>query len=317
MRISSLIYPVRSVETEHPPERQCEEKIMANTKIEWADKVWNWMTGCSPVSEGCDHCWAKRMANRLKGRYGYLRDDPFKVTIHPERFIEPMSWRKHRYIFVCSMGDMFHDDVPSEIIQIAFDRMAFFDQHTYLLLTKRPHRMLDEILIWKEYCTTLGLPFPTPNVWLGASVENQRTADERIPIFLQIPAVKHFVSVEPMLGFVNIPWPDGWPSKVSYIDWIICGGETGPKARPMHPDWVESLRDQCQTAGVPFFFKQWGEWTVDYEHPSHIIMRDGTHESITQANCCSGVAIRRVGKKKAGNLLDGREWNEFPKEIQR
>ena len=124
---------------------------MGKSRIEWCDTVYNPITGCSPISEGCAHCWAKRMAHRLKGRYGYPRDDPFKVTIHPEKFIEPMSWRKHRKVFACSMGDFCHEDVPSAVIQVFFDRMAFFDQHTYLLLTKRPQRLADEIEEWIDY----------------------------------------------------------------------------------------------------------------------------------------------------------------------
>lgn len=279
---------------------------MAQTKIEWCDRVLNLTSGCSAVSEGCRNCYAAAMANRLKGRYGYPEQNPFKVTIHPERFIEPMSWRKHQYVFVCSMGDLFHDDVPSEIIQIAFDRMAFFDQHTYLILTKRADRMADEIVEWENYCNQMGLPFPTPNIWPGVSVENQKTYDERAPILSRIECAHRFISFEPLLGPIIGDFL-GWR-----CDWVICGGETGPKARPMNPDWARSLRDQCQAAGVPFFFKAWGEWAVDYEHPTHIVMRDGTCEPINRANCCSGAAIRKVGKRKAGRLLDGRTWEERP-----
>ena len=280
---------------------------MGQTRIEWCDKSWNPITGCSHAgSPGCDNCYARRMANRLKGRYGYDKDDPFKVTFHPDRLAEPLHWKKPSRIFVCSMGDLFHEDVTFDCIEEIYWMQIRAYQHTYLWLTKRPERM-------RQYFKHHELPPDYLKLFLGVSIENQRTADERVLELLKIPAEKHFISVEPMLEFVNIPWPDGWHQN-SHIDWVICGGETGPKARPMHPDWVTSLRDQCQAAGVSLFFKQWGEWDIDYEHPTHIVMRDGTCEPINRSNCCSGVAIRRVGKNKAGRLLNGKEYREFPTE---
>ena len=297
---------------------------MAQTKIEWADKVWNPITGCTPISEGCQNCYARRMANRLKGRYGYPKDDPFQVMFHPKKLDEPLDWRKPQRIFVCSMGDMFHGKVQEEWINQIVGEIIYAYEHIFLILTKRPAAAE---LYFKSHPNS-----NPPNLWLGVSIENQWTADERIPILLNIPAAKRFVSVEPMLGEINLSESlgirryttlDGLPETpywkrligtplLGILDWVICGGETGPKARPMHPDWVTSLRDQCQAAGVPFFFKQWGEWDVDYEHPTHIIMRDGTCEVINQGNSCSGVAIKKVGKKKAGRLLDGRTWEERP-----
>jgi protein gp37 len=301
---------------------------MAQTKIEWAEKVWNPITGCSPVSEGCENCYARKMANRLKGRYGYPEKDPFRVTIHAEKFIEPISWRKHQFVFVCSMGDLFHDDVSSEIIQIVFDRMAFFDQHTYLILTKRPHRMLDEIMEWERYCNQVGLPFPTSNVWLGVSVENQKTYDERTLILSRIECAYRFISFEPLLGPIIGNFLD-WR-----CDWAICGGETGPKVRPMHPDWVKSLRDQCQTARIPFFFKAWGEWIPKLNWPDSLTQVSGLPKPVkwgtldiegnwflftTPWNGRQGedsetreYVMIRTGKKKAGRLLDGRTWEERP-----
>jgi len=232
---------------------------MGNTKIEWTDRVWNPVTGCSPVSEGCRNCYAKRMAHRLRGRYGYPKDDPFRVTFHPGRLDEPLKWKKDSKVFVCSMADLFHENVQFEWIGHVWDaifnrsfpdRIANKPYHTFLILTKRPCRVLqfekwlekDNRNVWYD------------NIWLGVSVENQQTADERIPVLLQIPAAKKFVSVEPMLGFVDFQW-DIYTDDIR-PDWVICGAETGPGARPMNPDWARSLRDQCRAAGVPFFFKQ-------------------------------------------------------------
>ena len=260
---------------------------MATTKIEWADAVWNPITGCTTISEACDHCYAKRMANRLRGRYGYPAHWPFRVTFHPYRLSDPLKLKKSRRIFVCSMGDLFHEDVKKDWIDAVWSTMAEARQHTFQVLTKRPERMREYILDrkrrgWKPDCN---------NIWLGVTAENQTRADERVPILLQIPAAVRFVSVEPMLGHINLQSflaanelheIDGGPR----IDWVICGGETGPGARPVHPDWVRSLRDQCTSAGVPFFFKGWGD--------------------------LDPVFHQRIGKKAAGRLLDGREWSEFP-----
>lgn len=334
---------------------------MALTKIEWADCVWNAITGCTPVSEGCQNCYAKRMANRLAGRCGYPADDPFRVTLHPERLNEPLRWKKPRRVFVCSMGDLFHEDVPFEFIASVFGVMANSSQNTYMVLTKRPQRMKEffdwlslsaasyyardhrtvpydddriNVFIMKiasEYGINLDFmrKWPLFNVWLGVTAENQQRANERIPILLQIPAVIRFVSVEPMLGPVDLsrwlycyvcgntgeyynpvfdevedcPVCDGDLPK---LDWVICGGETGPNARPMHPDWVRSLRDQCQAAGVPFFFKSWG----DYKPLPYGDRGDGLH-TLTEYKGCKYDFVK-VGKKAAGRLLDGRIWNEMP-----
>ena len=245
---------------------------MGTSKIEWCDKSWNPITGCSHAgSPGCDHCWARRMANRLKGRYGYPKDDPFKVTFHPDRLEEPLHWKKPSRIFVCSMGDIFHDNVDAFQIGSIFIKILRYSQHIFLILTKRPQRFL-------KLVPPIQLP---PNIWLGVSVENQQTVDERIPILLQIPAAKRFVSVEPMLEEINFMIDyDQIDLLTQGIDWVICGGETGPKARPMHPDWVKSLRDQCQAARVPFFFKSWGD------------------------------AI--PNRYLAPGIIDGKKWREFP-----
>ena len=289
--------------------------MMAKTRIEWAEVVWNPVSGCTPISEGCQNCYAKRMANRLRGRCGYPAHEPFKVTLRRERLIEPLKWKKPRRVFVCSMGDLFHEDVPFQFIATVFGVMANSSQNIYIVLTKRPQRMKEffdwlfsnaakyyarghrtvpydddriNVFIMKiasEYGINLDFmrQWPLFNVWLGVTAENQARADERIPILLQIPAAVRFVSVEPMLGPVDLSkwlggtWycetcectvdPEFVPfSEIHYpcenyldfipgIDWVICGGESGSGARPMHPEWVRSLKDQCQEAGVPFFLK--------------------------------------------------------------
>jgi protein gp37 len=301
---------------------------MGNTKIEWAEKTWNPITGCTKISEGCRNCYAERMSKRLAGRYGYPADDPFKVTFRPERLGEPLKWKKPSRIFVCSMGDLFHEDVPDEFIDQVFGVILAcrvlnnIPNHTFLILTKRPERMVrylterepvellkawaniapvrtdneditfDE-LVYSECChdwdkngrNSKGSEYkpwgyvqklwPLPNVWLGVTAENQEQADKRIPILLQIQAAVRFVSVEPMLGPISLgAWllspgwiptyydPDncnGYPSAEptnENIQWVICGGESGPGARPIHPEWARNLRDQCVAAGVPFFLKQ-------------------------------------------------------------
>lgn len=342
------------------------------TKIEWAEEVWNPITGCTPVSEGCRNCYAKRMATRLRGRFGYPEDDPFRVTLHPDKLELPLRWEKPRRIFVCSMGDLFHEDVPEEWLDRIFatireclshkwDGETWHPviEHTFLILTKRPERMKKFVMKWlrqeKHHADYFkDLPFipmrssPAakladidaggfmPHVWLGVTAENQETADKRIPILLQIPAAVRFVSVEPMLGPVDLnlgPKPPcshtGCYNHVTHvcegcgrkqgklpIDWIICGGESGPGARPVHPDWVRSLRDQCVNANIPFFFKQWGEYlpfSIDYPGiTGNGVKIDGKiFKDMIKSDNDKNVYVK-VGKKKSGRLLDGKEWNEYP-----
>ena len=253
------------------------------TGIEYGQVAWNPVTGCTKISEACQNCWAERMSKRLAGRCGYDKDEPFKVTLHPDRLDQPLKWKKPRTVLVSFMGDLFHEDVPTTFIDQVLEIIASCPQHTFLALTKRP-----ENLEHKIYGTTTDNPFRQlgggdylANLWLGVTAENQARADERIPVLLQIPAAVRFVSIEPMLGPVDLSkyltcqfyageemeWrkgtivPEGYPklraARIrSRIDWVICGGQTGPGARPMHPDWVRSLRDQCITADVPFFLKQ-------------------------------------------------------------
>jgi len=246
------------------------------TKIEWADEVWNPVTGCSPVSEGCRHCYARRMAQRLKGRFGYPADDPFRVVFHPDVLNKPLSWKKPRRVFVSSMGDLFHPDVPEEWILAVWHAMSEFygadgkpqpvedrPGHTYLILTKRPERALD--FLQRRYPRG----FERQNVWIGVTAESQEEADRRVPVLMQIPAARRFVSLEPLLAPVDLQpylcgykkeWDGGdiFTTEAPVMDWVIAGCETGPGRRRSDWNWFRFTRDQCKAYGekVPFFLKQ-------------------------------------------------------------
>lgn len=271
----------------------------------------------------------------------------------PERLEDPLRWRRPRMVFVNSMSDLFHADVPDKFIAQVFTVMALAPRHTFQVLTKRPGRMASMLrpraggpfdglpvtysdfsdLVarsalhhckttglkpdWPEAPDGSGLPYlewPLPNVWLGTSVETQKWADVRMPKLLETPAAVRFLSCEPLLGPIDLygsavaPLQRIVPSDADEgtgpIDWIIVGGESGPGARPMHPDWARSLRDQCVAAGVPFFFKQWGAWVPG--GPGTGLWNLATGEQILD------VPMRHVGKKAAGRELDGRTWEEFP-----
>lgn len=326
---------------------------MAKTSIEWADRVWNPVVGCTPVSEGCRNCYAQALHNRrhqafLEGkRMPVQYAMPFdQVQLLPGRLDQPLHWKKPARVFVNSMSDLFHEDVPDDFIWSVFSVMAVAERQQFLILTKRPQRMMDYLRQWEKTFVTdshfesINIflhSWPLPNVWLGVTAENQKSADERIPLLLQTPAAVRFVSVEPMLGAVDIHhyFPHnfqpgdakyGWENQCSVIapdglrhcgyppdqhprpgiNWVICGGESGPGARPMHPDWARGLRDQCQAAGVPFFFKQWGGWVSEY--PQGVSMANRKQTFV------HGREFYRVGKAMAGRMLDGQEWNEFPEE---
>jgi len=246
------------------------------SKIEWTDSTWNPATGCTPVSEGCKNCYAARMVERFPKVHGYnerligfgneieseFSPRPFSsVSFHPFRLDQPIRWKKPRRVFVCSMGDLFHEDVKEEWINDVFRVMDATPRHTYMILTKQPERMKKFIVGAIDRCGRM-----TPeNIWLGITAENQATADERIPILLQTPAAKRFVSVEPMLSRVALfPWlchPWFVDSNIGMeprrgIDWVICGTESGPQRRPCNIDWIRFLRDQCMKEKVPFFLKQ-------------------------------------------------------------
>lgn len=296
-----------------------------NSAIEWTDATWNPVTGCSHVSEGCRYCYAERMAKRLAamGKAGYTalpwtaQNAARNVILHPELLDKPISWKRPRRIFVNSMSDLFHEQVPFGFILDVFNIMCDerTEQHTFQVLTKRPQRMLEFFRWATEYASgdcamsvDLEVMGHLPaNIWLGVSVENQSAADSRIPLLQQAPAAARFLSCEPLLGGVNFE-PDFRPGAahshlLDGIHWVIVGGESGPNARPMHPDWARGIRDQCQAASVPFFFKQWGEFCPGergrlYREPTPVFT--------------DGQPMVKVGKKSAGRVLDGREWSEYP-----
>jgi protein gp37 len=248
------------------------------------------------------------------------------VTLRQDRIDEPLHWRKPATIFVCSMGDLFHDDVPSGYRRQVWQTMTNAQHHTFLVLTKRADAML-------HWYTTMWARPPLPNVWLGVTAENQAAADERIPALLLTPAAKRFVSCEPLLGQIGLfglglhrcqdPTCEEasclWPQ----LDWIIAGGETGPGARPTHPQWGRSLLEQCKNAGVPFFWKSWGDWAPAYAGIHFVPLPNCSHFSsvaggrntlaFTDAEGRQdGFGAVHIGKKAAGRLLDGQEWNEKP-----
>jgi len=222
------------------------------TRIEWADDVWNPVTGCDRISPGCDNCYALTMARRLKGmgQAKYQNDgDPrtsgpgFGVTAHPDALRLPYRWRTPRRVFVNSMSDLFHAKVPLDFIRRVFEVIAGTPQHTYLVLTKRSARL-------RKIADRLDWP---PNLWMGVSAEDQERAYQRIPALLATPAAVRWVSAEPLLGPLDLS-----PYLAGGLSWVVVGGESGPGARPMHPEWARALRDQCTAAKVPLFFKQAG-----------------------------------------------------------
>ena len=228
--------------------------------IEWTESTWNPVTGCTKISPGCKHCYAKRMAERLRamGQSNYVNG--FELTLQPHMLEMPLRWKKPQTIFVNSMSDLFHEDVPIGYIRKVFDVMARANWHRFQVLTKRASRLaeLSSRLVW------------APNIWMGVSVENAKYA-YRIDELRSAGSSVKFLSLEPLLG----PLSD---LDLHGIDWVIVGGESGPGARLVNPGWVTDLRDQCERANVPFFFKQWG----------------GTN------------------KKRTGRLLDGRTWDQMP-----
>jgi protein gp37 len=314
---------------------------MGKTSIEWTDASWNPIVGCTEVSPGCANCYAARLAaTRLRHTPQYkglaemhdgkprwsslpaVGESITKLRFLPERLNEPLERKKPTKYFVCDMGDLFHEDVHGDWIDEVLTVVDRCPQHTFQILTKRAQRMHD---LLRHYPVK-------PNIWLGVSVENQHFADERIPLLLETPAAVRWISAEPLLGPVDIGavkvsalylLEQKWIGRGG-LDWVVCGGESGPNARPMHPDWARSLSDQCQAAGVPFFFKQWGEWGFSGGHPIgtpgafYILGNDNLPISVQvdkyprPFDSFGSCVLEKLGKKKAGRLLDGREWNEFP-----
>lgn len=209
----------------------------------WWTRSWNPVTGCSPISEGCENCWAAGMAKRLAGRAGYPADDPFKVTFHPERLADPVHWRKPQDIFVCCMGDLFHGDVKTDWRLAVWRIMERATRHRFHVLTKRPENLL-------HFLDENGKPWALPYIWLGVTAENQRRFNERVPLLLQVPAAHRYVSLEPLLGPIEMA------DSVRRLNWVIVGCESGPGRRPCEVEWIIDIVRQCKAAGVPCFVKQ-------------------------------------------------------------
>lgn len=242
--------------------------MTTQSRIEWTEQTWNPTTGCTKVSPGCKHCYAEVMARRLQamGAGGY--DTGFALALHPGRLGQPLARKKPTVYFVNSMSDLFHEDIPDKFLDEVFGVIRATPQHTYQILTKRAERL-------PRYFARRKCP---DNVWLGVSVEDRTYGLPRIDQLRRVKAHIRFLSVEPLLedlGEINL----------RDIHWVIVGGESGPKARPMQPGWVESIRHQCDDAGVAFFFKQWGGWGADGKKRS---------------------------KKENGRLLHGKTWDEMP-----
>lgn len=350
---------------------------MADTKIEWSDKVWNCIRGCSIVSDGCRFCYAMRQAHRFNFEGGpyqgltVLTSTGPKwngdVTLLPDKLGDPMRWKKPARIFVNSMSDVFHEGVDDSFIDRIFGVIQLCPQHIFQILTKRPERMMQymnepgrggkvmeaaareafdqDTLVSRhgklpetaeyhwEASNQLGQSvitvktgtWPPPNAWLGTSVENQKTFVERMEYLVATKASVRWLSVEPLLGPIDasvVIHPSGWVATayaLANTHWVVVGGESGPGARPMHPEWACTLRDQCNTRGIPYFFKQWGDWSpqaangftqwpvIEPNKPVLLPAHPGR-----QGQDSHQVMVR-LGKHKAGRVLDGREWNEYPR----
>lgn len=283
--------------------KEDETEMTKNSKIEWTDHTFNPWIGCAKISDGCKNCYAEAMMDK---RYGKVKwgVQGKRIRTSAANWKKPLEWNRQaehegrRYrVFCASLADVFEHkpDQHKEMEQWRFDLFRLIDDTPkldWLLLTKRPENVMD--MLRHDWADQL-----PSNVWIGTSVENQERADKRIPELLKIPAAVRFLSIEPLLGEVDLI--SSHFGLLPGIHWVIVGGESGANARPMHPDWVRSIRAQCQAAGVPFFFKQWGEWfpCFDSTVSSQYLFSDGER-------------VARIGKKAAGRLLDGREWNELP-----
>ncbi|MFG3418722.1 DUF5131 family protein [Micromonospora sp. NPDC048063] len=341
--------------------------------IEWTDATWNPVTGCTKVSPGCDHCYAETLAERFRGTPGHYFEQGFDVVLRPDKMGQPLRWKRPRRIFVNSMSDLFHDQVPVEFIAEVFAVMAAAHWHTFQMLTKR-HGRMRTLLNDPEFRTlvqcesaTLGHEgidittnnpwdvWPVPNLHLGVSVEDQKRAQLRVPALLATPAAVRWLSCEPLLGPVDLAKFLHWrpiganlaeaPLPPSYAEalclpalhWVVVGGESGRQARPMHPDWARQLRGQCQAAAIPFFFKQWGEWSplgplyeqsADDPEADEARMeaaalelngvrvveleRSGYVPDGHQPGDSRTWLMARLGKREAGRTLDGWTWDHYP-----
>lgn len=318
---------------------------MSATTIEWTDRVWNPVRGCSLVSAGCANCYAMKQAHRFSGMgrpYENLTEIGPKgprwtgnILLVPEELKAPLTWKKPCRVFVNSMSDLFHEDVPDSFIDQVMRAMANTKRHTYQVLTKRPARMLAYLSGWWNRCyqsfeTGESIPVtPCPHIWFGVSVENQDAADERIPLLLQTPAAVRFISAEPLLGTVDLK-PHLWSVSsatcrhetrrtcgLPMLDWTIVGGESGPGARPCDVAWIRSITDQCKAAGVSCFVKQLGGYVVDRndagfegDEPTAWPMDTDVSDRDNQWDY-QGAKIRiRLKDRKGG------DWNEWPDDLR-
>lgn len=302
--------------------------MSAHTKIEWCDATVNWWAGCTAISPACDNCYAKRMAGRLWGTE-WGTGKPRHQFAGAAAALQAIDRKAKRMgqplrVFHNSLSDFFDNEVSQEWRDQAFQAMADTQNLVHLLLTKRIGNVAGML---PPLVNTFDKVFP--NVWIGSTVVNQAEADRDIPKLLAVPAAKRFLSMEPLLGPVSFEgmWvphtnPAMHENMLEALDWVIAGGESGPNARPMHPDWVRSLRDQCEAAGVPFLFKQWGEFLpsgADINDPAildvpnfQLYWSDGAKWCLCDGQRAGVDLVARVGKKAAGRLLDGREWNGVP-----
>lgn len=322
---------------------------MARSKIEWTEKVWNPVRGCAPVSEGCRHCYAARFAHRFSAD-GQLYEGLTRMTDHGpvwtgevrevrEFLNKPLRWKRPYRIFVNSMSDLFHPEVSPVFVDQVLEIMMACPQHIFQVLTKRPER-LEEKLYGEDggLIRALGGGDYVPNLWLGTSVEDQAALDKRLPELMSIPAAVRWLSMEPLLGPVEIPTEfltgeyaveDHGGAMMEAmgprLDWVVVGGESGPNARPMDPAWVRAIRDQCDEFGVPFLFKQWGEWgpvegELTTKHVEGLHYQPGTRELKVLDDQGQAHTYYRLeegwmewlGKHAAGRELDGKIWDEYP-----
>ena len=302
---------------------------MSKSSISWCDETWGVVVGCNHVSPGCEHCWAERLAaTRLKHLPAYQGlavmegGEPRWTGVRCNKAVlmEPLGWRRPRKVFVAPMGDLYHKAVPREFIRDVYSMMEMCQQHTFQILTKRPERMEE------FHLSRYGISRqPIANIWYGFSAENQDTFEDRWQQVRPLAELgwNTWVSLEPLLGPVTLP-----EDFLRLARWCVVGGESGPKARPMHPDWPRMLRDHCHTAGVPYYFKQFGAWVVASAENGILgsVMPETGNKFTwmgiggkTQNPSSHGLvgevyAMAKLGKKRAGRVLDGREWNEFPQE---
>jgi protein gp37 len=282
---------------------------MQNSRIEWTDHTFNPWIGCTKVSPGCDHCYAEREMHRF-GKDAWGQGKPRQRTA-AGTWAQPWKWDKaaakngrRDRVFCASLADILDPEVPIEWLSDLLELIDGCRNLDWLLLTKRPHLFGERTDVnFMEW----------PHVWLGTSIDNQEEADRRLPSLLQIPAQHRFLSCEPLLGPVDLRLDRRYdPTELRLIDWIIVGGESGPQARPTHPDWVYGLRDQSQEAGIPFFFKQWGEWAPWDD--DNWLLPAGADDVLSRDHAITidRVEFLKVGKKSAGRILDGRIWDEIP-----